>query len=126
MTNTTTVLDKTLKSSVYNEKNGRYVRGGATEVSAKFLEWWNKRDVPKDISDIVYVMEEKYVGRPDLLSYTFYGDVGFWWIICQYNGILDPQVELVAGRELLIPTQSKVDIYYKVDPATVGGIPSQR
>ena len=119
-------LDLTLKNSVYNEKNGRYVRGGTTEASAKFLEWWNKLEVPKDPSDILYVMEEKYVGRPDLLSYAFYGDVGLWWIICQYNGILDTQSELIAGRELLIPTQSKVDTYYKINPSTVGGVPSTR
>jgi len=118
--------DITLKNSTYNEKNGRYVRGGTTEASAKFLEWWNKLEVPKDPSDILYVMEEKYVGRPDLLSYAFYGDVGLWWIICQYNGILDTQSELIAGRELLIPTQSKVDTYYKINPSTVGGVPSTR
>jgi hypothetical protein len=120
------MADNTLKNSTYNEKSGRYVRGGSTEVSAKFVEWWDKLDVPKDTSDLLYVMEEKYVGRPDLLSYAFYGDVGLWWIICQYNGILDPLSELVAGKELLIPTQSKVDLYYKVDPSAVGGTPSTR
>lgn len=118
--------DLTLRHSAYNQKNGRYTRGGTVEVSAKFAEWWNKRDVPKDPSDVLYVMEAKYEGRPDLLAYTFYGDVGLWWIICQYNGILDPQTELVAGKQLLIPIQSKVDTYYKVEPSAVGGAPTTR
>lgn len=117
-------VDSTLRNSVYNTKNGRYVIGGPTEVSAKYLEWWNKREVDKDPSDILYIMEEKFVGRPDMLGTTFYGDPGLTWVILQYNNLLDPMEELVAGVPVLIPNISKLDSFKSV--ATTGGTPSTR
>jgi hypothetical protein len=119
------MTDSTLRNSTYNSKNGRYVIGGKTETSAKFVEWWERSVIQPDISDFIYVLEEKYAGRPDSLAHAFYGDVGLWWVICQYNGILDPDVELVTGRQLLMPSQSKLDNSYK-GSGKLGGIPSTR
>lgn len=114
-------LDYTVKDSTYNQKNGRYTRGGTTEVSSRFVEWWERYDVVHDTSDLVYVLEAKYVGRPDLLSYAFYGTTSYKWIIMQYNDILDPQ-ELVAGLMLLMPTVDKVSSAFPV--SKVGGVPT--
>lgn len=111
-----------LKDSSYNQKNGRYTRGGVTEVSANFLEWWERSDIQHDTSDLVYVLEAKYVGRPDLLSYAFYGDTRLKWMIMQYNDILDPAAELIAGRLLLMPTPDKVSAAFAV--TKVGGVPT--
>lgn len=119
-------MDSTLRNSTYNTKNGRYTRGGVSEVSGSSIEWWDKRNVQHDPSDIVYIMESKYENRPDLLGYVFYGDPGLWWVICQYNGILDPMTELVEGKPLLIPTKTKVDTYFGVEPNGIGGTPSTR
>lgn len=118
--------DPTLRNSAYNEKNGRFVYGGDTEVSARFLEWWERKVIEKDPSDILYVMEEKFVGRPDLLAHAFYGDVGLWWVICQFNGILDIDEELITGRPLLIPSQDKLDGSFKGTASPLGGNPSTR
>lgn len=114
-----------LKNSTLNTKNGRYVLGGVTEVSLSTLEWWNKNEMPRDSSDITYVMEKKYEGRPDLLGYVFYADSALWWIICQYNNILNPLEELVEGKILFIPTMERVrkDLLSKSKP---GGIKSTR
>lgn len=109
------------KDSTYNQKNGRYVRGGVTEVSPRFTEWWERAEVVYDTSDVVYVMEEKYVGRPDLLAYVFYGDTRLKWVIMQYNNIIDP-AELVAGLMLIIPTTDKVTSTFGVKK--VGGVPT--
>lgn len=114
-------LDSTVKDSTYNQKNGRYTRGGTTEVSSRFVEWWERYDVPHDTSDLVYVLEERYVGRPDLLAYAFYGDTAYKWIIMQYNDILHPD-ELVAGLALLMPTNEKISGSFKV--SKVGGAPT--
>lgn len=113
------------KNSVYNVLNGRYVFGGSTEVSIQMLEWWSRNNIKHDPTDLVYFMEKKYEGRPDMLGYVFYGDPGFWWIIAQYNSILDPFVELVEGTLLLIPTLSraKAELF---NTNTVGGISSTR
>jgi len=115
-------IDYTVKDSTYNQKNGRYVRGGTTEVSSRFVEWWERYDLEHDTTDLVYVLEAKYVGRPDLLSYAFYGTTAYKWIIMQYNDILDPTEELVAGRMLLMPTNDKVSSAFSV--SKVGGVPT--
>jgi hypothetical protein len=70
-------------------------------------------------------MEKKYEGRPEILGYVFYGDPGLWWIIAQYNNILDPFVELVEGQILIIPTLARVKQAYSQN-ARVGGIASTR
>ena len=119
-------MDETTRNSTYNKKNGRYTRGGRTETNGAFVEWWDKRDVAKDPSDIIYIMEAKYEGRPEMLGYVFYGDTGLWWVICQYNGILDPMNELKEGVALLIPTKTKVSTYFKTDSTAIGGVPSTR
>lgn len=116
--------DDNLRSSVYNKKNGRYVLGGQTEVSAGFVEWWEPVDMPKDPSDIGYYLEAKYVGRPDLLAFAWFGDVGLEWVIPQFNNILDPAEELVEGKFLLIPSREKLNSIQS--NIKVGGIPSTR
>ena len=113
------------KNSAYNLKNGRYVLGGTTEVGVQTLEWWTKTVVKRDPSDLVYFMEKKYEDRPDTLGYVFYGDSALWWIIAQYNNILDPAVELVEGKLLIIPTLDRAKQVYST-AAKVGGIPSTR
>lgn len=115
-----------IKNSVYNSKNGRYVIGGDTEVSVAKLEWWNKASIKRDPTDLVYFFEKKYQDRPELLGYVFYGDIGMWWIIAQYNSILDPREELVEGKLLLIPTLERVKHELISPNLKVGGIESTR
>jgi hypothetical protein len=104
------------KNSAANRETGRYTRGGNTEVVDGKLGWWDKKMIDPDPSDIVYIMESKYVGRPDLLGFVFYNDTKLWWIICQYNGILDPMNELVQGKVLLIPPKSKIESKFVFEP----------
>lgn len=113
------------KNSVYNTRNGRYVLGGATEVSTQVLEWWSKTTVTGDPTDLVYFMEKKYEGRPDILGYVFYGDSGMWWVIAQYNNIFDPMTEMVEGKILIIPTLDRIKQAY-LQNAKAGGVPSTR
>lgn len=47
--------------------------------------------------------------RPYLISYRFYGDVRFWWIICLVNNISNVFTDLKVGDMLSIP--SPLDIY---------------
>jgi hypothetical protein len=115
-----------IKNSTYNTKNSRFTKGGITEVSKFALEWWDKNPMPKDASDIVYIMEEKYENRPDLLGYLFYGDPLLWWVIGVYNGITDPLNELALGKVLYIPLKERLEneLFSKV--LRVGGVSSTR
>lgn len=115
-----------LKNSVYNTKNGRYVFGGSTEVSAAVVEWWTRNTVKNDPTDLVYFFEKKYEGRPDMLGFVFYGDPGLWWVIAQYNSILDPFEELKEGKVLIIPTLERVKAELFSANTAVGGVPTTR
>lgn len=42
------------------------------------------------------------VGRPAL----------WWWILADYNDIVDPSVVLDSGREIWVPSQSKVQDWF--------------
>lgn len=114
--------DPKSKNSVY-QKNSRYVIGGKTEVSPGFLEWWNKNLLPNDSTDVIYILEKKFENRPDLLAHSFYGDPYLWWVICQYNTILDFNTEFLEGLVLRIPTKARVMTL--ISPNKIGGTVSK-
>lgn len=95
-------------ASSLETRNGRYIFGGKTEASPTKLEWWERRTFKSDISDRAYTLEKIYEGRPDKLAYVVYGDTTLWWVIVQYNNILDFAEEFIEGKELLIPTKERV------------------
>jgi hypothetical protein len=113
------------KNSTYT-KNSRYTLGGQTETDGlKFLEWWDRTIFPVDTSDNVYTLEKIYEGRPDRLASVLYGDSSLWWLILQYNNILDLNEEFVEGVELTIPTKERVVKEFLVGGKS-GGISSTR
>ena len=89
-------------------KFSRYVGGGNTEVSKSRIEWWDRIVFDSDPSDIVYVVERHYENRLDLISTLFYGESRWWWVIAQFNNILNPVDEIVEGRVLTIPNKSRL------------------
>ena len=85
-----------------------------TQVHSDFLgeDIWNLLDKTYQMPDqfdfkIFDVKEEKYIGRPDLISLDAYGDCMFADIICKLNGISNP-FELNVGMTLVIPSESAV------------------
>lgn len=100
--------NSTQSPSSLDNKYSRYVQGGTTETNKIGLDWWERRTLPKDPSDIIYYVENIYANRIDLLSSIFYGDSRYWWVIAQINDILDPHSEISPGRMLVIPTKDRV------------------
>lgn len=118
------MADNSIKNSTYNTRNGRYALGGLTETSSFAIEWWDRNLLQKDVTDIIYAVEKKYEGRPDQLGYLFYGEANLWWVLAQYNGIVDPIGELVEGKVLFVPLIERVRAsMLKSKP---GGVPSTR
>lgn len=110
------------KNSLYN-KYSRYVAGGVTERADGRLEWWERANFPRDSSDIVYAVENFYEQRLDLISYVFYQEPRYWWVLAQYNNIVDPFTEVWAGRVLLIPTPDRLPLLLATKK---GGVDSTR
>jgi hypothetical protein len=42
-------------------------------------------------------------GRPDLIAYAAYGNEQLWWVIVEANNAYDYEVDLKAGKQILIP-----------------------
>lgn len=55
-----------------------------------------------------FLLSQDLEGRPDLLSYRFYGDATLWWAICLYNGIINPFKELIPGMVIKIPDYAEM------------------
>tara|TARA_R100000963_G_scaffold33106_1_gene25201 strand:+ start:244 stop:546 length:303 start_codon:yes stop_codon:yes gene_type:complete len=41
--------------------------------------------------------------RPDIIANAAYGTSDLWWLICAANNITDPNLELVAGKQIILP-----------------------
>jgi hypothetical protein len=109
-------------NSLYN-KYSRYVAGGVAETANSRIEWWERNQLQTDNSDIIYAVENFYEGRLDLIASVFYNEPRYWWVIAQYNNVLDPVSEITAGRILRIPTKDRLPLMLSSKP---GGIDSTR
>ena len=101
----------------------RYVVGGITEVNNTGLEWRERSNFRLDGSDRMYVVQDKYAGRLDLIAQDFLDDSRLWWFIAQYNAILDPFGEIFGGRILRIPTKDRA---ITMLTGKLGGVASTR
>lgn len=104
-------------------RTSRYTQGGLTEVGPIGLEWWDKYNFPSDTSDLQVIVEERYKNRIDKIAEDFYQEPRLWWVIAQYNNILDPYSELTVGRVLYLPTMDRLQLFMT---QRVGGIASTR
>ena len=60
-----------------------------------------------NISYNQYIVTAVTAYQLDLISYNFYGDESYWWLIAQFNRIFDPVNEIVPGKILLIPSPTQ-------------------
>lgn len=61
----------------------------------------------EDASDLFYTVSD--CDRIDLIAYKYYGDVRLWWVIAEFNNIINP-LELYAGTVLRIPTYDRIQM----------------
>lgn len=57
--------------------------------------------IPRSIDDIYVITTPG--DRLDLLAYNYYGDVSYWWIIAEANGIGKGSFTIPPGLQLRIP-----------------------
>ena len=112
-----------METNSVNIRKSRYSSGGRTEYRPGFIEWWERKELLRGTNDTVYVVEKKFEGRIDMIASLFLDEPRYWWIIAQYNGILDPHAEIVEGRRIYIPSKENVD---SILSDTTGGVISTR
>lgn len=104
-------------------KSSRYVSGGTTEVNPRALEIWERIVFPVNTDDTAYVIERKFEGRLDLITAVFLNEPRYWWVVAQYNNILDPNAEITEGRIIYIPSLPRVQAILN---GPLGGVKSTR
>lgn len=55
------------------------------------------------ISDRLFIVTEAESGLPDAITARAYSTSELWWLICVYNGIIDPLDEIQPGLKLRVP-----------------------
>lgn len=110
-------------TSSLDSRKSRYTAGGTTERGDIGIEWWERVVFPLAADDRVYIVEKRFEGRLDWIADLYLEDPKYWWVIAQYNNILDPHAEIIEGVVLRIPTIERTKALLS---GTTGGITSKR
>lgn len=57
-----------------------------------------------------FVVTDAFANRPDLISFKFYKNHDFGWLIALHNNMIDPINEMDTGVEIDIPS---IEEYYR-------------
>lgn len=89
----------------------RFLFSVTTESGNEELDYLDTSitDMKLDTSETVR-LTAAFEGRPDLLSYRFYGNWNLGWLIAWHNDMLDPIREMTVGKIVRIPS---LDSYYR-------------
>jgi hypothetical protein len=77
-------------------------------VNNQFLDIMEDRHIPKSSADILFVINQTYHLRPDLLASDLYNDPGLWWVFATRNPnrLKDPLFDFIAGTSIYLPQYS--------------------
>lgn len=84
-----------------------------TRQNKLYLELMTVRPVPSQSDDFLYVIENQYKHRPDLLAFDMYGDPKMWWVFVQRNMdvLKDPIYDFLPGTKIFLPKKSNLQKY---------------
>jgi hypothetical protein len=87
-----------------------------TSENSLYLKLLEIRPVPAEQDDFVYVIENQYKHRPDLLAYDLYGNPRLWWVFIQrnMNVIKDPIYDFIPGISIFLPKKSNLEKFLGV------------
>ena len=73
-----------------------------------------------------YVLTQSEEGCPDLIAWNVYQDEQYYWIILQFNRIINPLTELMTGMVLRIPDLSEALAYIRSNQPHTAAVNSNR
>lgn len=91
-----------------NIPRGRYTAGGEAERFSDRIGWWNRKTFPTSETDVLVTITPRYALRPDTLMFDMYGTASIWWLVLQYNNIIDINTEFIVGSVVRLPTKSRL------------------
>ena len=81
-------------SPYFNTKNNEY-----------YLDLMVNRPIPKKSDDKLFIINQTYHMRPDMLAYDLYGYSDLWWVFAQRNPntLQNPLGDFVKGTQIYLP-----------------------
>ena len=58
-----------------------------------------------------YRIPAQVANMPGAIAQKFYGNQNYYWIICYFNGIVNPFKDLTPGKVIKIPNKTQLDNY---------------
>lgn len=98
--------------AIYNNNSPWFL----TKQNNFYLETLRIRPVPSEPDDFLYIIENQYKYRPDLLAFDLYYDSKLWWVFTQRNmNILkDPIFDFLPGTKIYLPKKSNLSQFLGV------------
>lgn len=78
------------------------------------IEFFDTPDFPEfpvSNNDVIITIDQKYLGRLDLIAHDYYNDSNLWWIIALVNKIELIPTSMFIGMSLTIPALDSISIY---------------
>jgi hypothetical protein len=75
-----------------------------------YLDFWKGQYILPQSTDSLYLIEQTYQHRPDLVSYQLYGNSQLWWVFAlrNPNSIKDPIWDFVSGLTIYVPSRDSL------------------
>jgi len=82
-----------------------------TPINLFYRDFLSFREITHSDDDDLIVIEDKYVERPDVLSFDLYGTTRYWWVFMIRNMdiIKDPIFDMQAGTEIFVPKKDTLE-----------------
>lgn len=98
-------------STVLNLNRSAYLSAGVSPKTLSYLsaKYLNIRYILPATD--VFVVNQAYVANAPGVAFEYYGSQDYWWIVCMFNGILDPIEDLTPGRTLQLPRLTDINAF---------------
>ncbi len=64
----------------------------------------------------LHTVTETDVGMPDYAAFMYYGDEYWYWLIADFNGIINPITDYTVGSVIKIPDLNQCLLYMQTAP----------
>lgn len=73
-----------------------------------FFGTWQRLEIQDETDYELYQITKRDIGRFDLIAFDFYGDTSLFWVILDFNNIVDPIFGIEIGQKIKIPSKDQV------------------
>lgn len=76
------------------------------------ISFWDTPDFPRIVpqdDDFFVTIDDKMLGRLDLIAYDAYGDADMWWVLALANGYDLIPTDMVINEKMRVPSKSYID-----------------